>query len=89
MNPVYGGNAGAVWVSKTYELYIATGISGALQHMGGCSGSKWIVASKKDPEPHIVKDADLGVLVTDRYYNRKFGETFNREEDHGTEDHSL
>jgi len=57
-----GQQVGLTGKIVTPDLCIAVALSGASQHMSGCSGSKNIVAINKDPEANIVKQARFAVI---------------------------
>jgi electron transfer flavoprotein alpha subunit len=45
------------------ELYLACGISGAIQHMAGCQGARCLIAVNTDPDAPIVSRADYAVIA--------------------------
>jgi electron transfer flavoprotein alpha subunit len=57
-----GLQVGLTGTTVSPDLYVAVGISGAVQHIAGCAGARNLVAINRDPEANIFRHARWGIV---------------------------
>jgi electron transfer flavoprotein alpha subunit len=77
----YGCQVGVTGTTVAPQLYLACGISGAIQHISGMRGSEFIVAINKDPAAAIFQVADICVVEDLKTFIPTLIETYQQTKD--------